>query len=148
MDKQLVLHKSTNLFLEEINILYDKLIKKYNQTIHTHLRFYKKIYKLQHSPIVSLVKNEEDYVYLSERLIKFFFNTDYYFDEKMELKKLIGKINYILHEDCFMEIKNTDEKIYNELSRIVGKNYISKKILIYRFIRKYTNTHKIIHIVI
>jgi PHD/YefM family antitoxin component YafN of YafNO toxin-antitoxin module len=134
--------------MEEIIQLYDQLIKKYSNLIDTNLIIFKKIYKLQHSPIVIMNNNEDDYVYLSERLIKFFYNTDYYLDEKMELKKLVSKINYITDESYFENIKNTDDTIYKDLFKIVGRNYITKKILITRFIKKYTNTHKIINIVI
>ena len=134
--------------MEEIIQLYDKLIKKYSNLIDTNLIIFKRIYKLQHSPIVIMNNNEDDYVYLSERLIIFFYNTDYYLDEKMELKKLVSKINYITDENYFENIKNTDDKIYKDLFKIVGRNYITKKILISRFIKKYTTTHKIIHIII
>jgi hypothetical protein len=134
--------------MEEIIQLYDKLIKKYSNLIDTNLIIFKRIYKLQHSPIVIMNNNEDDYVYLSERLINFFYNTDYYLDEKMELKKLVSKINYITDENYFENIKNTNDKIYKDLFKIVGRNYIKKKILISRFIKKYTTTHKIIHIII
>jgi hypothetical protein len=134
--------------MEEIIQLYDKLIKKYSNLIDTNIVIFKRIYKLQHSPIVIMNNNEDDYVYLSERLIIFFYNTDYYLDEKMELKKLVSKINYITDENYFENIKNTDDKIYKDLFKIVGRNYITKKILISRFIKKYTTTHKIIHIII
>jgi len=134
--------------MEEIIQLYDKLIKKYSNLIDTNLIIFKRIYKIQHSPIVIMNNNEDDYVYLSERLINFFYNTDYYLDEKIELKKLVSKINYITDENYFENIKNTDDKIYKDLFKIVGRNYITKKILISRFIKKYTTTHKIIHIII
>jgi hypothetical protein len=134
--------------MEEIIQLYDKLIKKYSNLIDTNLIIFKRIYKLHHSPIVIMNKNADDYVYLSERLINFFLNTDYYLDEKIELKKLVSKINYITDENYFENIKNTDDKIYKDLFKIVGRNYITKKILISRFIKKYTTTHKIIHIII
>ena len=137
--------------MEEIIELYDQLIKKYSNLIDHQIILFKKIHKLEHSPIITKnynTQNKDDWVYLSDRLIKFFHNTDYYLDEKMELKKLISKINYITDEIYFENITNTDDKIYKDLFNIVGRNYITKKILISRFIRKYTNTHKIIHIVI
>lgn len=137
--------------MEEIIELYDQLIKKYSNLIDDRIILFKKIHKLEHSPIIAKnynTQNEDDCVYLSDRLINFFHNTDYYLDEKMELKKLISKINYITDTNYFLNITNTDDKIYKDLFNIVGRNYITKKILISRFIRKYTNIHKIIHIVI
>jgi hypothetical protein len=116
---------------------------------YEHILIYRK-YKIIHSPI--LIRNNEynkkfkKNIFLSQKLITFLHNTDYYIDDVIEYGNFVHKINYITNEINFSEIVNTDDSIYKDLSLMVGANYIKKKILIYRFINKHTSPFKKIHI--
>jgi len=137
--------------LSEVNLSYYNILIKYNlyPPPYDYIIVYRK-YKIIHSPIY--IKNNEyndEYkkkIFLSQKLIDFLHNTDYYIDEEIEFGQFVHKINYITNEINFKDIVSTDHLIFKDLSLMVGANYIKKKILIYRFINKYTSPFKKIHI--
>jgi len=149
--------------LSEINLLYYNILIKYNfyitPIINKNFIGYKKILIMDypliqtgiiHSPI--MIKNTEynvkfkKKIFLSQKLVTFLHNTDYYIDEEIEFGQFVHKINYMTNEINFGDIVNSDNSIYKDLSLMVGANYIKKKILIYRFINKNTTPFKKIHI--
>lgn len=148
--------------LSEVNLSYYNILIKYNlcpiPIINHRIFTYKKIlimdypmnYPIIHSPIY-ITNNEyndkfKKKIFLSQKLITFLHNTDYYIDEEIEFGNFVNKINYITNEINFADIVNTDYSIYKDLSLMVGTNYIKKKILIYKFINKHTSPFKKIHI--
>jgi hypothetical protein len=145
--------------LSEVNLLYYNILIKYNlcpiPIINNHIFTSKKIlimdYPEMYIPIIYspiIIKNNnydkkfKKKIFLSPRLLLFFHNTDYYIEEEIEYGKFVNKINYITNEINFIEIHDTDHQIYNDLLSIVGTNYTTKKLLIFKFINKYTTFHK------
>jgi hypothetical protein len=91
--------------------------------------------------------NKNNYfVHVSDRLIIFLKQNDYYIDNILLYKKLFNKILTISEIYHFVKLKNIDDEILNDIKFISISNYLTKKVLITNFINKYTSKNKVIYI--
>jgi len=98
------------------------------------------------SMVIEHTDQKDHIVYLSNRLVHFFINNDYFIDNIIFHHKLYNRILTIVDHYRFTSIKNIDNDIYNDLTNIYNMNSIKKKVFINNFISKYTTKHIAIRI--
>jgi len=94
--------------------------------------------------IIKQYNKNNYFIHVSDRLIIFLKENDYYIDNILLYKKLFNKILTISELYHIIRLKNIDSEIFNDIKNISLSNYLTKKVLISNFINKYTSKNKVI----
>ena len=139
---------------QNYNMIYNTIIHKYdlnkisnlNNSLNNDIDKFINNLNNTNKYIIKEYNKNNYFVHVSDRLIIFLKQNDYYIDNILLYKKLFNKILTISEIYHFVKLKNIDDEILNDIKFISISNYLTKKVLITNFINKYTSKNKVIYI--
>jgi len=139
---------------QNYSMIYNTIIHKYelnklsylNDNLNNNIDKFINDLNNTNKHIIKEYNKNNYFVHVSDRLIIFLSENDYYIDNILLYKKLYNKILTISEIYHIIRLKDTDNEILNDIKMISLSNYLTKKVLITNFINKYTSKNKVIHI--